>query len=329
MPRITQYWGLSLRNELKAFLKLEAGVGRSGPQSEEVILKESFQKIRNLQQRLRENSSETANGAQRQVEDLQLQLQEAQSMLKEKLQAEQRAVNELHRERARWQASSGSVDSSSEPTTAALRNSHALPAADTSIKRFRIFRSLISRLKPGKMLDLGAGQGTFSVLAAELGWKVDAVDARTVRFPNPEDQDNSQKAEAIRSVSWIEADIRDFAIEEGGYDLVCIIGLFHHLELEDQIALLKRASGAMTILAARVAPQVEVTEGEYEGLYHHEPGTTREERDAVAVASWGNEASFIPTEESLIKMCRDCGFTSVLPTRPPPFPNYTFYLCLP
>lgn len=209
------------------------------------------------------------------------------------------------------------------------QNTHALPEPDESVKRGRIFRSLVEPLRPGRMLDLGTGPGTISLIGAELGWEVTAVDARTVRWPNLDAEDDPKKAELIRAVNWVQADVREFPIERGEYDLVCFMGLMHHLEVDDQLKLFRRCSDTLMILDARVAPEIVVTEGPYEGSYHREDGETREERDTLPYASWGNEISFIPTEESLLRMLRDCGFTKVMPMRPPHHRDYTFYLCLP
>jgi hypothetical protein len=118
-------------------------------------------------------------------------------------------------------------------------------------------------------------------------------------------------------------------IRNGEFDLICIFGLMHHLELKDQVKLLERCSGTYTLATVRVAPEALVTEGPYEGLYRHERGESREERDQIPQASWGNEVDFWHTEESLMRMMRDCGYGKVMAMRPPHRPYYTFYLCLP
>jgi len=208
-----------------------------------------------------------------------------------------------------------------------MKQTHALPEPDESMSRLRIFLSLITPFKPGKMLDLGAGPGTFSLAATRLGWEVTAVDARTMRTPTPEN--DPKRAGLIRSVRWVEADVRDFPIREGEYDLICIFGLMHHLELGDQIKLLRRCSSTHTLLTVRVAPEIIDREGSYEGMYRRERGKTREERDQIPQASWGNEVNFWHTEDSLLRMMRDCGYSKVMAMRPPHRPNYTFYFCLP
>jgi 2-polyprenyl-3-methyl-5-hydroxy-6-metoxy-1,4-benzoquinol methylase len=243
---------------------------------------------------------------------------------------QKRLARELKQERERRQQAESRLKQLQEGTAPLVTGqTHALPEPDESISRLRVFLSLISPLKPGKMLDLGTGPGTFSLAAARLGWAVTAVDVRTVRTPDPEATKDPDHARLIRSVKWVQADVREFPIRDGDYDLICIFGLMHHLELEDQIKLLKRCSGTRTLLTARVAPEILDREGAYEGMYRHERGETREERDQIPQASWGNEVDFWHTEESLLRLMRDCGYSKTLIMRPPHRPNYTFYFCLP
>jgi SAM-dependent methyltransferase len=179
------------------------------------------------------------------------------------------------------------------------------------------------------MLDLGTGPGTASLAAAELGWEVTAVDARTVRMPDPETEKDRSRAELVRSVRWVEADVREFPIRSGEYDLICILGILHHLKVDDHVELLKRCSNTLTLLDARIATEIVDTDGPYEGRYRHEPGETREERDRVPTAAWGNDISFHHTEESLLRLVRDCGYMKVMPVKPSHDAKKRFYLCLP
>lgn len=177
------------------------------------------------------------------------------------------------------------------------------------------------------MLDLGSGPGQYAIEAARLGWDVTAVDARTARTPDPEAEENADRAELIRSIDWVQADVREFPTV--GYDLICVFGLLHHLEVDDQVDLLSRCSSTLTLLNVRIAPEITATEGSYEGRYHREPGETREERDELPAVAWGNEKSFVHAEDSLLRLLRECGFIKVMPMRPPHSLNYTFYMCLP
>jgi 2-polyprenyl-3-methyl-5-hydroxy-6-metoxy-1,4-benzoquinol methylase len=270
MPRLNRNLVFPLARDLKAFLRLDVGVERRGPDNPE-------DQVRRVRQRL-----------------------------------DQPQKDQTQNVRPRGQ-----------------RRARPLPEPNEAISNFQIFHSLVSPLKPGKMLDLGTGAGTISLIAARLGWEVTAVDARTVRTPDPETEKDPDRAELTRSVRWVESDIREFPISKGEYDLICIFGLLHHLELDAQIKVLRRCSHTLTFLAVRVVAGVVPTEGVYEGTNHREPGETREERDQVPSASWGNETSFYHTEESLLRLFQDSGYTQTMVMRPPFERNYTFYVCLP
>ena len=270
MPRLKRNLVLPLARGLKAFLRMDMGVGRRVPDTPE----EQVQHVRRrLHQRHKQRIQRLRQRSQKQV--------------------------------------------------------RPLPEPNEAISNFQVFHSLVFPLKPGKMLDLGTGAGTFSLIAARLGWEVTAVDARTVRMPDPDSEKDPGRVDLIRSVRWVEADVRGFPVPEGEYDLICIFGLLHHLELDAQIKLLKRCSNTLTFLAVRVVDRVVLTEGSDEGSNYREPGETREERDRVPWASWGNEASFKHTEESLLRLFQDSGYAQVMIMRPPFERNYTFYVCLP
>lgn len=305
MPRIKQSFVFALAKNLHVFLTLDAGVGQGVPESPDNSLRNEIQQTHSTPQSPRG--------------------------IEQKGKSEERLVRELQQEKNRRRQAESRLERLREGTSVSATSgwTHALPEPDESISRRRIFRSLISPLKPGKMLDLGAGPGHYSLDAAKLGWEVTAVDARTARTPDPEAEENPGCAELIRSVRWIEADVREFPIRSDEYDLICIFGLLHHLEVNDHVKILERCSDTLTLLNVRIAPELTATEGPYEGMYHNEPGETREERDQIFAAAWGNDLSFLHTEESLIRLVQDCGYSKVMPMRPPHTLNYTFYLCLP
>ena len=173
--------------------------------------------------------------------------------------------------------------------------------------RLEIFHSLLGTLRPGRLLDLGCGHGKFSVLARDLGWQVTGVDARTERIP------------AESGIEWIEHDARTFPIE--GFDCVAVLGLFYHLEIDDQIDLLARCGGTPTILDTHVSLRPTHQERGYDGQHFHE-------KLAAPTASWNNEWSFWPTEEALLRMLSDAGFRFTLKLSPPYRQDRTFYLAL-
>lgn len=206
---------------------------------------------------------------------------------------------------------------------------HGLPAPDGSLNKGRIFEAILAPLAPGKLLDLGAGKGNFSMSAASFGWEVTAVDVRTVRWPEADSESRPEAAALLESIRFVQSDIREFTIERNEYDLICILGLLHHLEVPDQVALIRKCAGTPLLIDTRIASAEIDSFGDYRGMLIKEHGETREERDEVATASWGNETSFRHTEESLTRLLRDCGYPVVFQARPPHRREYTFYFALP
>jgi SAM-dependent methyltransferase len=206
---------------------------------------------------------------------------------------------------------------------------HGLPAPDGSLNKGRIFEAILSPLAPGKLLDLGAGKGNFSMSAASMGWEVTAVDVRTVRWPEVDPQSAPEIAALLESITFVQSDIREFPIGRNEYDLICILGLLHHLEVPDQVALIRKCTGTPLLIDTRIASAEIDSFDDYRGMLIKEHGETREERDQVATASWGNETSFRHSEESLTRLLRDCGYPIVFQARPPHRREYTFYFALP
>jgi hypothetical protein len=181
-------------------------------------------------------------------------------------------------------------------------------------RRLATFRHILGALPPGRLLDLGAGHGLFSLIGQELGWDVTAVDARTVRMP------------MVDGIRWIEADARTFDVS--GYDCIALLGLLYHLGLGDQRDLLGRCAGTPTILDTHHALQATATLEGWEGRIYKEPGATTEELAQVPTASWGNRDSFWPTRAALLRMLHEAGYHTVLALDPPILPDRTFYLCI-
>ena len=173
--------------------------------------------------------------------------------------------------------------------------------------RLDVFRSILEPMRPGRLLDLATGHGMFAEIAHELGWKVTAVDARTERMP------------MTAGIEWLQSDLRDYEI--GDFDVIALLGIFYHLELGDQLEILKNCAGTMTILDTHVALTAEVTEGRYEGRFYTEVLSK-------PTSSWINPTSFWPTEESLIRMLHDSGYRFIFKLTPPPMTlDRTWYLC--
>jgi hypothetical protein len=181
-------------------------------------------------------------------------------------------------------------------------------------RRLALFDQTLGFFPPGHLVDLGAGHGRFARWAATQGWRVTAVDARTVRFPRDR-----------FGVSWVQSDVRD--VDLSRFDVVACLGLFYHLSLDDQIDLLQRCTAPL-ILDTHVGAgehahpvSAVVDAGAYRGVWFREGD--------FATSSFGNPESFWPTPESLYEMLHDCGFPLVLTATPWHRTDRTFFVALP
>ncbi|MQA87449.1 MAG: methyltransferase domain-containing protein [Streptosporangiales bacterium] len=97
----------------------------------------------------------------------------------------------------------------------------------------------LTGLRPGRALDLGAGEGRNAVWLAERGWRVTAVDFSAVGLAKARRLAESRGV----SVNWVEADLRGYAPEPGAYDLVLVAYL--HLLPVERSEVLRRATQAL------------------------------------------------------------------------------------
>jgi 2-polyprenyl-3-methyl-5-hydroxy-6-metoxy-1,4-benzoquinol methylase len=94
----------------------------------------------------------------------------------------------------------------------------------------QFFKEQIERLKAGKILMLGEGEGRNAVYAAKLGWQVDAIDSSSMA-----------KEKALRlaeqqnvSISYHASDLFSYTFPKDKYDAVGIIFL-HLNETESEL----------------------------------------------------------------------------------------------
>lgn len=97
----------------------------------------------------------------------------------------------------------------------------------------------LAGLTPGRVLDLGSGEGRNALWLAEQGWAVTGVDFSSVGI-----------AKAVRlarqrglAVDWVVADLRSFQPPASSFDLV--IQFFVHFPAPERRALLRRAVDAL------------------------------------------------------------------------------------
>jgi hypothetical protein len=214
----------------------------------------------------------------------------------------------MPRRRSFWNQFHAGANGSDEPAFSEFTNPAPAPPEFHGSKRLEIFRRLLGSLKGHTLLDLGAGHGAFSLIGRDLGWDVTAVDARIERFPQED------------GVQWLQSDVRQY--DPRGFDVVCILGLLYHLELDDQLDLFTKCAGQTLIIDTHTAEHPAVELDGYTGQFFIEETTAN-------TASWDNKLSFWPTEESLIRMLQAAGHPFVFKLEPPYYPLRNFYLCTP
>ncbi|MDQ2652991.1 MAG: class I SAM-dependent methyltransferase [Chloroflexota bacterium] len=203
-----------------------------------------------------------------------------------------------------------------------------LPAADSKLKKGRFAESILSPLTPGKLLDVGAGKGTVSLTAAGLGWHVTAVNAATLRWAKRDVDADPEPAALLDSITFMQADVRQLNIDRHAYDLICITGL-HDFDVPDQVALVRKCAGTPLLIDARIASAPIDAFGDYRGMLSQDHSEAHDERDETAAPPSRHASAFLHTEESLVRLLRDCGYPIVFQARPPYRQDHTFYFALP
>lgn len=74
----------------------------------------------------------------------------------------------------------------------------------------------IADLPPGRVLDVGCGEGADAVWLSSRGWDVTALDVSGVAL----DRARSHAAAAGTAVTWVHSGLVDANLPEGGFDLV-------------------------------------------------------------------------------------------------------------
>jgi len=190
-----------------------------------------------------------------------------------------------------------------------------VPAPNDGARRTNTIRWILDNGVLGntgnKLVDLGAGPCVFARIARDRGYQVVAVDGRTERLPDDEE---------MHGIRFVQADVRSF--DPAGFDVVFILGLLYHLDIADQLTLLRRcAQGQKVVLDTQVhVPELVclhtkdgwedriVRHGDYEGVEFPEGDNP--------MASIGNPTSFWHTEESWLRLFQDAGFKRITIVHP-------------
>lgn len=177
------------------------------------------------------------------------------------------------------------------------------------------------RRRPLRVLDLGAGDGTFAVRLAEVGADVVAVEGRAENV----EQIRALAQERDVSITVIHADVRELPAERAAFDVVLCLGLLYHLPPSGVFGLVEHVAAATSHLAifetqVSLAPKhaAEHRGGTYFGDHYREDTTQ-------PGASLDNPTSFWLTRSSLLNLLDRSGFTSVAEALNPPVPELAAY----
>lgn len=197
-----------------------------------------------------------------------------------------------------------------------------LPEPDGTMHKASSFRTLLAPFRAGRLLDINSEKRNFPMTSAHLGWQVTALNTRAPE--DDSDDDAPEVAALLESISWQFADVPTYPISRDDFDMIVIHDLNHRHTLDEQLALVRRCAGTPLLIDARIASGAVADTGRYQGklVPDANDASTGPETDFAT-------APFMHTEDSLVRLLRDCGFPLVLISRPPHRQDMAFYLALP
>jgi SAM-dependent methyltransferase len=175
-----------------------------------------------------------------------------------------------------------------------------------------------------RVLDVACGEGVYAIEAALRGAQVLAVDARTDRMD--QGREIAQRL-GLGRLEFRQEDLRRISVDtHGTFDVVLFLGILYHLDEKDVFRAVKDLhgmTGRLLVIDTQITLQGEkvVTEAGvgYEGRSwrEHADDDPQSAKDVRTFASLDNPWSFLFTRESLFRLLREVGFTSVLEVRAP------------
>ena len=169
-----------------------------------------------------------------------------------------------------------------------------------------------------RILDLACGEGVYAIEAALHGAEVRALDARTERMIEGA---IAAKRLNLANLTFQLMDIRQVSHDSHGkVDIVLFLGILYHLHQQDIFKILKNVYDmceGFIIIDTHIALQAEVEiehDGRvYKGRYYreHSEDDSEEVRRSRVMASLDNSTSFWFTKESVYRLLKDVGFSSV------------------
>lgn len=168
------------------------------------------------------------------------------------------------------------------------------------------------------ILDLACGEGVYAIEAALRGAEVRALDARVERMSEGA---KAAKRIGLNNLSFEQADVRNVNVgSHGSVDVVLFLGILYHLDQRDIFPVLKNIyemCRQFVVIDTHVALhgliEIELNGQAYQGKHFVEHANDDPEvvRRGRLQASLDNPLSFWLTKESLFRLLKEVGFTSV------------------
>jgi SAM-dependent methyltransferase len=169
-----------------------------------------------------------------------------------------------------------------------------------------------------RILDLGCGEGVYSIEIGLRGAQVVAVDARTQRM---DEGRACAERHGLDNVRFFQQDVRRLTRESHGlFDVVYFLGLLYHLDEPDLFPVLENIYGLcqnlllVDTLISLDAPDVCEWRGEYyrgKRCREHDDSDPADVRLNRLLRSVDSTFAFRLSRESLVRALHRVGFTSV------------------
>ena len=215
-------------------------------------------------------------------------------------------------------ARKGKEDQTGEPSA---KNANGL-----KVRRImQIVRDLANKpMAELSVLDLACGEGVYAIETALRGSKVFALDARNRRM---EQGANISRRLGLSNLRFVQKDIREVTIKsQGEFDVIYLLGILYHLDVPDSFNVIENLYAMcrhLLIVDTHISlnPQEEIRyeTGTYKGskIREHKDDDSDDTRRSKLLASVDNTFSFLFTRESLVRLLRDVGFTTVFECHAP------------
>lgn len=177
-----------------------------------------------------------------------------------------------------------------------------------------------------RILDLGCGDGVYTIEAATKGINTLGVDGRLVRMENGI---KAAQRLGIANAHFEQEDVRKLNKSKNGeFDVIWNLGILYHLDVPDLFTWLEnlydmcREGGIMIIdthICQRVTDFAEHRGKKYEGMRtrEHEDHETEEQRRNKTFRSLDNTFNFLFSRDALVRLLNDLGFTCVMEVHAP------------